>query len=86
VSKPRANNTAEIEAAFRRFGEEMARIAKEMRTNHAVNKSLAAYRKRDLEETSLGIHGLDRQERDLVYRWCAWMIGFGDDERDRDSG
>lgn len=47
------------------------------RTSFAIGTSFMRYRKGELEDSSLVVHGLPFEQRDMVYRWAAWLVGQG---------
>lgn len=47
------------------------------RTSFAIGNSFMRYRKGELEDASLVVHGLPFEQRDMVYRWAAWLVGHG---------
>lgn len=69
-----AEASAAVAASVRAFNEAMAWA----RTSFAIGNSFMHYRREGLEEASLAIHSLPREQRDMVYQWAAWLVGQGE--------
>lgn len=73
--------TEEQVEAFRKAlgdaGKEFQAAIAWARTSFAIGNSFMRYRSGELDEASLAVHALPSEQRDMVYRWAAWLVGAG---------